>query len=1001
MTPERWREIERLYHEARKRAPAEREAFLRGTCAGDEPLRAEVASLLAHREAAAAFMERPADVLPPPAPAAEDASDEPSSDLERPAGLLDRWPWWVWCCSLVALVAAAALGRVILTGPQPVGWLLTPASDGGTNLVVRVTEVVPGSAAERAGLQLNDVLSAPELARFLERPEPYASYRLGVVRRGERKVLTLSVGRKDWRYWSGNVGGRRLTAPLIAMLYLALAGVLLFSRPHDRAARWGALLLGQVAFLLLWGTLAPLDLSPDTARALRALPLPVGGAALLALSISAMVPAGAFGFCTAFPRPLPLGRGFWRLFLLAPAATISLHVDWLWRPVYGDPGPRVVPAGVLVVGCILGLIFLAWALRLLVRNYRTIEDRNERRRLRIVVVGFGCTFLGVAIDVLISPLPLALRTWFSSGFRWVFVLCLFAPGAICTAYAILRHRVFDIPVIIRLGLRYAVARGALLSVVPIAGLLLGADVVMHRSQPLGAILAERGLLYLAVGGGALILHMKQKSWMAALDRRFFRERYDAYRLLGTVADAVRRSATFEEASRHVAVRIDGALHPEWVSLVVRQPGEHTYRTAAAVNAPEPSIRTDSRVVGLARVLNKPLENAQSGTGWLAEQLPRGEAEQLRRARLEWLFPVLLGDRGPEAFLLLGPKRSEEPYSREDRTLLGAIAASLGLLLERPAIPASPGGFAECPDCGTCYEAGAGRCATDGGTLTKSPFSRTLAGRYRLDRRLGRGGMGSVYDATDTVLERRVAVKVMRPEWLDSPDAVARFKREAKAAASFSHRHVVTVHDFGVDESERAFLVMELLEGGTLRDELRERGRFEPARTLEILRGVGTAVESAHQRRLLHRDLKPENIFLARSDEGEVAKVLDFGLVKRLTPGQTATVAATGPGGLIGTLPYMAPEQLAGDTPAESWDIWALTVTAFEMITGVNPFALAGDPRFALAGGAAVASRAASAATLSPPVVAFFDRAFSPDRASRPASVRAFLEGLEAALTSSR
>jgi len=212
-------------------------------------------------------------------------------------------------------------------------------------------------------------------------------------------------------------------------------------------------------------------------------------------------------------------------------------------------------------------------------------------------------------------------------------------------------------------------------------------------------------------------------------------------------------------------------------------------------------------------------------------------------------------------------------------------------------------------------------------------------RYTVRRELGRGGMGSVYEAYDSELERAVAIKVIRPDLLGSGEAAARFKREARAAAGFAHPNVVTVHDFSVAEDGRAYLVMELLTGCSLREALRRDGRFPPLRARAVLAGVCSAVEAAHERHLLHRDLKPENVFLVGSGSVETPKVLDFGVAKALDAGErTVSQVDTGTGQLIGTLAYMSPEQLQGGAPEPAWDVWALTVIAYEMLTGTHPFA---------------------------------------------------------------
>jgi len=241
----------------------------------------------------------------------------------------------------------------------------------------------------------------------------------------------------------------------------------------------------------------------------------------------------------------------------------------------------------------------------------------------------------------------------------------------------------------------------------------------------------------------------------------------------------------------------------------------------------------------------------------------------------------------------------------------------------------------------------------------------------------------------------VAVKVIRTDLASVMEAAARFRREAKAAAGFAHPNVVTIHDFGVAEDDRAYLVMELLSGCTLRDELQRLGRMHSDRALEILRGVSGAVAEAHDRRLLHRDLKPENIFLCRSKAKEVAKVLDFGLVKPMMPvGAMGSTAGSMPGVLIGTLPYMSPEQLQGEASAESWDLWALAVVSFEMFAGVHPFA-----SFE-AWSSAIANQRfppfnADAPGLTQPLGEFFARSLAIERSRRLASARQFMEQLQA------
>jgi hypothetical protein len=313
VTPERWGEIERVCHLALEREPADRAAFIRAACAGDEPLRAEVESLLACREQAGHFLEAPAlevvaraeaqALAAPPGPSPDETPDLPGHGVFRSP------PWWVWCCALPLLVAAASLYWVVLTGPEPAGWFLRQLPVQRNDMAAEVRRVTPDSPAARAGFEEGDLVSGPDLDRFLSRQQAGVAHRFHVLRRGERTALSLVLGPRNWAFWlspSGRIGALLL---FTAGLYLALAAVLLFTRSEDRTARWGAVLIGQFGFeiLLLAVQGHQLRFIPEAAEAMRALPPPLTLIAVIALCLSLIVPAGAFGFCAVFPRPAACG----------------------------------------------------------------------------------------------------------------------------------------------------------------------------------------------------------------------------------------------------------------------------------------------------------------------------------------------------------------------------------------------------------------------------------------------------------------------------------------------------------------------------------------------------------------------------------------------------------------------------------------------------------------------------------------------------------------------
>jgi len=216
-------------------------------------------------------------------------------------------------------------------------------------------------------------------------------------------------------------------------------------------------------------------------------------------------------------------------------------------------------------------------------------------------------------------------------------------------------------------------------------------------------------------------------------------------------------------------------------------------------------------------------------------------------------------------------------------------------------------------------------------------NRVLAGRYRLEERLGQGGMGAIWRAEHLVLQAPVAVKLIDREAVPDEDTLARFLREAKSAAALRSPHVVQIIDYGVD-GPIPFMVMELLEGETLAQRLKTLRRLSRQETARVLTHIGRAVGRAHEAGIVHRDLKPENVFLVKNEDDEIAKVLDFGVAKveRAALGPEGTRTRTG--SILGTPYYMSPEQAQGNKTVDSRsDLWSLGVIAFECLTGKRPF----------------------------------------------------------------
>jgi tRNA A-37 threonylcarbamoyl transferase component Bud32 len=926
-------------------------------------------------------------------------------------------PWWFVAC------AAAYIGYFVLlvwceiNRPEPPG--LTVRFDGDDMIVASVT---PDSPAARARLQTGDAIVSVNGHRVRSRLDwllVAANVEPGqnIAARVRHANQTLDEG---WlvlpparpQYWLSVEGLTHGAVRLAQLITLVVALILAFKRPGDGVAVAGAWLLATVAVFSV-------DLPYGMASTWRSLPAPIGWVLWFPYLCTLGVAAVMWTFFAIFPRPVFGTRKRWLVAVgwTPMVVTLIWHARFAAAMLAPPPQPQLDWSWWAPALLVMTALYVIATLATMVASYRRLNEVTERRRVRVLVLGM--------VTGLASGLPIVLLYWSRSGVdlrHSLFGSPLFAIGTVLLlacpasfAYAILRHRLFDAGMVIRQGVQYALARRVLLSLMPGLAVVLALDLLLHSDLSVGEVLQARGWIYGTAAIVALLARIRRGAWLEKLDRHFFRERYDAQRLLHDVAHRSREATDLSDIASHVVASIEEALHPTCAAILMRTPGSANFDVVASVGCdrlgPLPATST---VIGLLRLLKKPIDLDPDGGDRLTQDLPDAEHDLLARGPIELMVPIAMtvaestNSHRREALIALGPCRSEEPFSQEDYDLLSAVADSLAMVLDRvtsvtlastpaSAILTAPAPHArECPTCGSCFDHDVDRCPADATATILLPLPRRLADRYRLDRRMARGGMGTVYDAFDQALDRRVAAKVLRPELLHHADAAKRFEREARLAAGLTHPHIVTVHDFGVTGAGSGFLVMERLEGATLRARLARGLQFAPDDALRVLRGIASAVEFAHQRQLVHRDLKPENIFLVRGHDAltmDAPKVLDFGLARALAP-QSSSDGLTQPGMLVGTPQYMPPEQLRGEDATAAWDVWALALIAYEMLTGKLPFS-------GHVGGAAVIGReAAITASLDGPLSASratFVRALALDPDGRFGSASHLVEALQQTL----
>jgi GAF domain-containing protein len=657
---------------------------------------------------------------------------------------------------------------------------------------------------------------------------------------------------------------------------------------------------------------------------------------------------------------------------------------------------------------LLIFVFLIAALAALAMRWRGEEGEN-RRRLGLffgaLLLGFGPLFAWILFEAL-GGLFWSGLTKFATAHRLTLLAIFYPPFwtvPFSTAYAVLVHRVLDFRALAQRSIEHALARTtvALATAAPLLGLAV--YLYAHRSSRLDELASFGRVPFLAALGvlGGVALYYRQR-WLEAIDRRFFRERYDARQILTDLVERVRQTRDRLDLVDLVSAGIDRSLHPSRCAILLAEPD------GGPLSDPHKRSRRLADDSALARWMAgspAPLSIDPEAPRTAFEDLPESDRHWLIDGGFRLLVPIVASDGGLLGVVALGERQSGRPYLREDEKLLTDIAGTAALRLElwraerrmhsssaeRGAAEVVPENARECSACGTVAPSFMVFCGTCSRKLDPAPIP---------------------YRGTDLGLGRPIAAKTLRRV---SPEHALRLRHEARVASRVQHPHIASF--YGLETwMGTPLLIMEFLEGGVLADRF-ERG---PLGDLEVVRlgiAMADALASLHAKGILHRDVKPSNIGFT---ETGVPKLMDFGIARgihepgaeplfdesspeemSLLPptrfrfeGRGSSTPPTRSRQLVGTLHYLSPDVLDGRPVDECADLWSLDLVLLESRLGRRIFT-GDDPKQVMARIqlVRVPDLAAERPDAALALAAFFRDALHRQRTRRPASAKELVRRL--------
>lgn len=683
------------------------------------------------------------------------------------------------------------------------------------------------------------------------------------------------------------------------------------------------------------------------------------------------VPAFHFGpaFLWAFARECPRVHRRTRLDDLARCMVpisvvvgITVWVASLATLEFARAGYATVPVSLVVDGsfAVIDLLALAAAVVIMLRTHAAPSD--EMRRVVVFGVGF-VIYVGSSVAATLAELFSA-GMWVSN-FQWsplvlVVVLMRF-PGMILLWYSVLAVRVPHPKEVVRASYRQLLFRRGLLgaaTAVPAAALAW--MVVGHPERTVGAVIKDpMAQLLFATSGVILLVIINRERILIRLDTWIFPETKDQRHELAVAGTALAQAGRMTAISQTVTRAVKRGCGSSAILLTATDTPAETpeFRVSDARIVPLPRA---SAIVHLLETAGGPLRVSPKDKTAVFSLLPPEDSAWVVETSADVILP--LAGSGTEVFgmLVVGHRFDERIVRTVDLPFLEAPDARP---LEAP--PAQ-----ECPVCRCVVMAGAPPECECEVAYKETRVPKLLAGKFRLTRRLGVGGMGAVYLARDLQLARDVAIKTLGKA---SVDHLMRLKAEARNMATVTHPAVAQIYGIEFWQS-RPFLIVEFLPGGTIEDRLRD-GPVPPLKAVSAITRVADALAVLHEKGFLHGDIKPSNI--GYTSDGS-PKLLDFGLARETDDSVTAG----------GTLRYMSPEVLSGRRADQADDVWSLCVVLHEMVSGRHPFAASG-----IDGMVARIRRRRLASAAGPAVIGFAASILTAPRSARPANARAFAEAL--------